>query len=218
MPRRSCQANGLAAVALELEIGCRLAFCDHGRSLPEATLSPRADVAELVDAHGSGPCGLRLVEVQVLSSASLVDCLRVDFGGRQADECRLDVEIAIDTTGSMGPHPPSARRGKLVPDQGARDAERAVVQFKDAGDTPEYELLQPLTGDSKAIAHVAHRSGGGGDNPEAYNVVFRNSYADKAIGWRDGSRKVVVVIGDAEPHGAGQAGLPVVSTPSTRTR
>ncbi len=29
----------------------------------------RADVAELVDAHGSGPCGLRLVEVQVLSSA-----------------------------------------------------------------------------------------------------------------------------------------------------
>src|SRR2546427_5495277 len=28
-----------------------------------------ADVAELVDAHGSGPCGLRLVEGQVLSSA-----------------------------------------------------------------------------------------------------------------------------------------------------
>ena len=36
---------------------------------PAATLSTRADVAELVDAHGSGPCGLRLVEVQVLSSA-----------------------------------------------------------------------------------------------------------------------------------------------------
>src|SRR5262249_7568885 len=31
--------------------------------------APRADVAELVDAHGSGPCGLRPVEVQVLSSA-----------------------------------------------------------------------------------------------------------------------------------------------------
>src|SRR2546427_113817 len=35
-----------------------------------ATLSLRADVAELVDAHGSGPCGRKLVEVQVLSSAS----------------------------------------------------------------------------------------------------------------------------------------------------
>src|SRR5690349_12846112 len=31
----------------------------------------RADVAELVDAHGSGPCGGNPVEVQVLSSASL---------------------------------------------------------------------------------------------------------------------------------------------------
>ena len=36
---------------------------------PVATLSLRADVAELVDAHGSGPCALRGVEVQVLSSA-----------------------------------------------------------------------------------------------------------------------------------------------------
>ena len=32
-------------------------------------MSCRADVAELVDAHGSGPCGRKLVEVQVLSSA-----------------------------------------------------------------------------------------------------------------------------------------------------
>ena len=30
----------------------------------------RADVAELVDAHGSGPCGCKSVEVRVLSSAS----------------------------------------------------------------------------------------------------------------------------------------------------
>ena len=36
-----------------------------------ATLSVRADVAELVDAHGSGPCGGNPVEVQVLSSASV---------------------------------------------------------------------------------------------------------------------------------------------------
>src|SRR5207244_12125746 len=36
-----------------------------------ATIRDRADVAELVDAHGSGPCGGNPVEVQVLSSASL---------------------------------------------------------------------------------------------------------------------------------------------------
>ena len=34
-----------------------------------ARLTVRADVAELVDAHGSGPCGSNPVEVQVLSSA-----------------------------------------------------------------------------------------------------------------------------------------------------
>jgi hypothetical protein len=31
--------------------------------------APHADVAELVDAHGSGPCARKGVEVQVLSSA-----------------------------------------------------------------------------------------------------------------------------------------------------
>ena len=32
-------------------------------------LAHRADVAELADAHGSGPCSRKGVEVQVLSSA-----------------------------------------------------------------------------------------------------------------------------------------------------
>ena len=40
------------------------------------TLRAPADVAELVDAHGSGPCGRKLVEVQVLSSAFLAMKLR----------------------------------------------------------------------------------------------------------------------------------------------
>jgi phosphoribosylcarboxyaminoimidazole (NCAIR) mutase len=43
----------------------------RGRSRKSpATMRVRADVAELVDAHGSGPCGGDPVEVQVLSSAS----------------------------------------------------------------------------------------------------------------------------------------------------
>jgi hypothetical protein len=42
----------------------------HGSRRHAATLVfQRADVAELVDAHGSGPCGGDPVEVQVLSSA-----------------------------------------------------------------------------------------------------------------------------------------------------
>src|SRR3954470_431520 len=125
----------------------------------------------------------------------------------------LDVELAIDTTGSMGPSIARIQRdaAKIVDGIRARapGARVAIVQFKDADDTPEYELVQPMTGDPKAVASAMSQlgPGGGGDNPEAYNVVFRNSYADKAMGWRDGSRKIVVVIGDAEPHGAGSAGL-----------
>ena len=40
-----------------------------------------ADVAELVDAHGSGPCERKLVEVQVLSSASRAACRQSAAGG-----------------------------------------------------------------------------------------------------------------------------------------
>src|SRR6185437_10501105 len=47
-----------------------------------AKLLSRADVAELVDAHGSGPCGRKLVEVQVLSSASVVWRAAQEFGAR----------------------------------------------------------------------------------------------------------------------------------------
>ena len=46
------------------------AWAGRKRTSAVARLSLRADVAELVDAHGSGPCALRGVEVQVLSSAS----------------------------------------------------------------------------------------------------------------------------------------------------
>src|SRR5207244_12043517 len=45
---------------------------------------------------------------------------------------------------------------------------------------------------------------GGGDAPEAHNLVFHNSYnpaLGAPIGWRSGTRKFVVVISDAQPHG-----------------
>ncbi len=48
-------------------IGCHVQLGRGGPALWQTRL--RADVAELVDAHGSGPCGGNPVEVQVLSSA-----------------------------------------------------------------------------------------------------------------------------------------------------
>jgi hypothetical protein len=42
---------------------------------------------------------------------------------------------------------------------------------------------------------------------ESYTLAFRRAYDDPATGWTDGTRKVVVAFGDAEPHNAGRAGL-----------
>jgi Mg-chelatase subunit ChlD len=133
--------------------------------------------------------------------------------GAAARSAALDVLIAIDTTGSMGPSIRQAQRdvSRLVEaaKAAAPAARFAVVQFKDMGDLREYELLQPMTPNAPAVATALSRlaPSGGGDNPEALNVIFRNSYTHDAIGWRKVSRKVVVVVSDAEPHGAAAAGF-----------
>lgn len=126
----------------------------------------------------------------------------------------LDVEIAIDTTGSMGSSIAQAQTDAkgLVSDIRARYASAAfaTVQFRDSFDTPEYQIMQPMTGDATVIDTSIDTlaAGGGGDNPEALNLVFQNAL-DPAnpIGWRAGSRRILVVISDAEPHGAGTVGF-----------
>jgi hypothetical protein len=124
----------------------------------------------------------------------------------------LDIEIAIDTTSSMGPAIAQAQADakRLVSDVRSRypGAMLAVVQFRDRGDTPEYQVMQTMTGSGTLIDGAIDRlaAAGGGDAPEALSLVFHMSLSP-ALGWRAGSRKLVVVISDAEPHGAGAAGF-----------
>jgi von Willebrand factor type A domain len=124
----------------------------------------------------------------------------------------LDVELAIDTTGSMGPTIVQAQEDakKLVASiKGISPSSRfAVVQFKDSTDEVEYELVQAFTSDAAKIhdAVSSLTASGGEDNPEAYNLVFQSSI-DSSIGWGRSTRKLVVVMGDAEPHGAATAGF-----------
>lgn len=134
----------------------------------------------------------------------------------------LDVEIAIDTTGSMGSSIAQAQTDAkgLVSDIRARYASAAfaTVQFRDSYDTPEYQIMQAMTGDATTVdASIDTLSAnGGGDSPEALNLVFQNAL-DPAnpIGWRAGSRRILVVISDAEPHGAGTAGFKGCTDAST---
>jgi hypothetical protein len=128
-----------------------------------------------------------------------------------------DIEIAIDTTGSMAPSIAQAQTdaNNIVSGVQAQipGAQFAVVDFKDDVDgAAEYVVRQAMTSTASNITAAinAMTATGGGDNPEAYNLVFQNSYTPATggdIGWRTGSRKFVIVIGDAEPHGAGTEGM-----------
>lgn len=138
---------------------------------------------------------------------------------QQAVQPLVDIELAFDATASMEPSIGHAKRDAAALVEAARaavpGARFAVVAFRDPNYTePEYELLQPLTSNLDSIARAlgklrSARSTSPQTNvpSEAYNLAFRRSYADPALGWRPGARKIVVIIGDAEPHGAGAAGI-----------
>jgi hypothetical protein len=129
-----------------------------------------------------------------------------------------DIELAIDGTGSMAS---AVARAKS---EGARavsgissllpESRFAVVVFRDHGNPAgEYQLLQPLTSDAAKVQDqlnrvTTHSNPTPGNGPaESYNLAFHNSYSDPRIGWRPSARKIVVVLGDAEPNGAGSDGL-----------
>ena len=128
---------------------------------------------------------------------------------------KADVMIAIDTTTSMATTIDQAKASATAIvgaiQAAVPDTQFAVVDFKDAIDGPaEYVLRQPMTATAADVGTAigAMTAAGGGDQPEAYNVVFHNAYADPATGWRPDARKFVVVIGDAGPHGVDQAVYP----------
>ena len=129
----------------------------------------------------------------------------------------VDVEIAIDGTGSMTDAIARAadqaaqlttRATGLLP-----DIRFAVVVFRNHhASLGEYELLQPFTADTsqlkRAIDRVKTKPYAGKGGAESYNLAFQRSYSDNQMGWRPSARKIVVVLGDADPNGAGTAGLP----------
>jgi Mg-chelatase subunit ChlD len=128
---------------------------------------------------------------------------------------KADIEIAIDTTGSMGGaiNQAKAQATDLVNTirSNVPDANFSVVDFRDSTDGPlEYVIKASNTNDA-AVVQVAINSmvaGGGGDFPEAQNLVLSDAATDNPALWRPDTRKFVVLITDAPPHGAGVNGFP----------
>jgi hypothetical protein len=136
----------------------------------------------------------------------------------QQEAATLDIEFAFDGTGSMEPAIAQAQEDAGAIMEAVRrfepGARFAVVAFRDPYyPAPEYEVLQPLTADVGAVRDgFARLKAVDTSDPrnvasEAYNLAFQQSVSDQSLGWRQGSRKVVVVFGDGEPHGAGTVGV-----------
>ena len=135
-----------------------------------------------------------------------------------ADASSLDVVLAIDGTASMKSSIAQAKADgeRLVARlrEVSPDLQVGVAVFRDyRNPSGEYELLQPLTRDVAAVEGALARVRAV-SNPdpangvaESYSLLFRKTYTDSALGWRPGARKVVVLMGDAEPYDAGTGGL-----------
>jgi hypothetical protein len=135
-----------------------------------------------------------------------------------ATQVPFEVELAFDTTGSMAQSIEAAKRdGRAIVEGVQRalpGARFAVVSFRDfRNPAGEYEVLQSLTSDASLVQAALDRlmTAANPDpentSAESYNLMFRRSHTDRALGWSPESRKIVVVFGDAEAHGAGAAGL-----------
>jgi hypothetical protein len=130
----------------------------------------------------------------------------------------VDIELAFDTTGSMTGSLQRARQDAQRILAGVRavapTARFAVVSFRDHGNPGgEYQTIQAMTTDTSAIEGalnelraVSNPSPGNLD-VESYNLAFHRSYADSSLGWDARARKIVLVVGDAEPYGGGTAGI-----------
>lgn len=121
----------------------------------------------------------------------------------------VDLAEVIDTTGSMGPFIEAAKRhlvsGLTTLSQAADINLRVgLVEYRDH--SPQDTILTRVytfTADlSKMQTHINARSAeGGGDSAEA--VYDGIADACRKLEWRQHARRLLVLVGDAPPHGVG---------------
>ena len=137
---------------------------------------------------------------------------------------RADVLFSIDTTGSMSGAINQLQNNmqqiityleSFIP-----DVQYGLASYKDYSLTPNYNtpcvygqnyggggdfpynLEQPITSDRAAVQNAVNGlfASGGGDGPESYNTMLFEAANDPGIGWRAGSKRILVDFGDEMPH------------------
>lgn len=116
----------------------------------------------------------------------------------------IDIVIAIDCTGSMGGTinnvKTNAQRIAEIIRERAATTWFGAIKFRDYGDQfITVILMHPGESISAFQAAVnTMQAGGGGDWAEAYvEVVFQ---AAQEVTWRQGARRLLIILGDAPPH------------------
>ncbi|MFT3693672.1 MAG: VWA domain-containing protein [Kofleriaceae bacterium] len=125
------------------------------------------------------------------------------------DGHRVDVVFAIDTTGSMGGLLDGAKRTVWSIASHIRDVDKnadvhiGLVAYRDLGDTYVTKDFA-MTSDLDAVfAELAtYQAEGGGDVPEDVDAALYD--AVHKMQWRDGSKKMLFLVGDAPPASRGE--------------
>src|SRR6476469_6187663 len=120
-----------------------------------------------------------------------------------APASELDVEIAVDGTGSMASAIAQVKASGVGFTDGLvsllPNTRFSVVVFRDHGNPAgEYEVLQPFTSDREKVhaglnrITAAFNRDPNNTDAESYNLAFRKSYGGPQLGWRPSARKIVL--------------------------
>jgi Mg-chelatase subunit ChlD len=119
---------------------------------------------------------------------------------------KLDVTLTFDTTGSMYGYLTEVRQqlNHLSQEirEGVPNAKIGVIAYGDYCDAPQTYVTKVLnlTDNYQQIHHFIQQveKTDGGDFPEAVEEAL---YQGNQLTWRLGSRRAMVLVGDAPPHG-----------------
>lgn len=139
-----------------------------------------------------------------------------------------DVLFIVDTTGSMSggiADVNAALSGTVSALSGFGSIATGAAQYKDKTndgyDPFDYNLNQAITTTSSLTQTAINgfTAGGGGDTPEQGLFALTTATTDPATGWRAGSKKIEVIVGDApshdDVHPTAAGGVSVGSTAAT---
>src|SRR5262245_14378897 len=134
---------------------------------------------------------------------------------------RLDLVFCVDLTSSMSGFIASAKRQMAdVLDAFAAELHGglrvAIVGYRDHCDGDKLLEVYPLDANLKRVAKAIDKLAvsGGGDTPEA---VYTGLQACLALDWAVGCYRVVLLVGDAPPHGIGYPGDSLTRDPTGLT-